>query len=413
MNFQTIWLKINEYLNDIKEYILKLIEYTKKHKTLTISGVSLFLFITIYYILLYHVKNNLFKRYSFYLNIVFFIIFIIWGFSLYVKQELNTPITTEIINQLRRIFFISLFLIAIFSIFYFLSSYKTFNNILFLALNLIVFGIIIYGVYYIFRYFIKTLKQNKYYQMIANIVTFIPTLFNNLINIIKNNKQTQLYTENKSTYFYILFIEIVAIILFFTYPLIMKYIYAYGGIQLLNKPIYTDKERTIGTFENLKHQDKFIYNYSISGWLYIDNISSNYNKNSNHYTNLLNYGEKPSIQYNASKNMLRVIFEDSNENEDIENNKKILFETSNIKLQKWNHFVINYNSGVVDIFINNELVSTTNNNISYMTIENIITGSENGIPGGICNVIYYPNTLSKYHISLLYNTIKNKTPPFI
>jgi hypothetical protein len=65
------------------------------------------------------------------------------------------------------------------------------------------------------------------------------------------------------------------------------------------------------------------------------------------------------------------------------------------------------------VFINNVLVSTTNNTISYMKMENVIAGTENGIPGGICNVLYFPNTITKYHIYLLYNSFKKKTPPVI
>ena len=43
--------------------------------------------------------------------------------------------------------------------------------------------------------------------------------------------------------------------------------------------------------------------------------------------------------------------------------------------------------------------------------DNITIGDENGISGAICNVSYFPNTLSSFDISKTYNLLMLKNPP--
>ena len=60
-------------------------------------------------------------------------------------------------------------------------------------------------------------------------------------------------------------------------------------------------------------------------------------------------------------------------------------------LQKWNNIIINYTGGTMDVFLNGDLVSSTKNIIPYSTLDNLTIGEDNGIKGGICNVIYFNN----------------------
>jgi hypothetical protein len=49
-----------------------------------------------------------------------------------------------------------------------------------------------------------------------------------------------------------------------------------------------------------------------------------------------------------------------------------------------------------------------------MTYENIDAGQDNGIQGGICNVVYYKNkTLSSTKINLGYKVLRDKLVPLI
>jgi hypothetical protein len=57
-------------------------------------------------------------------------------------------------------------------------------------------------------------------------------------------------------------------------------------------------------------------------------------------------------------------------------------------LQKWNDILINYSNGIMDIFLNGELVNSSNNVVPYFNLDNLTVGENDGIKGGIRNVIY-------------------------
>ena len=82
-------------------------------------------------------------------------------------------------------------------------------------------------------------------------------------------------------------------------------------------------------------------------------------------------------------------------------------------MQRWNHIVINYDGNAMDIFINNELVATNPGTIPYNDNTQIIGGTPNGIHGGICNVVYYNENISRDKINWIYNSVKDLNPPVI
>jgi hypothetical protein len=84
-------------------------------------------------------------------------------------------------------------------------------------------------------------------------------------------------------------------------------------------------------------------------------------------------------------------------------------------LQVWNHVVYNYTKSSVDLFVNGQLVSTTNHrnqSEENLSIDDIISiGQDDGLSGGICNIVYYKTPLFQYEIQNIYNLNKNKDPP--
>ena len=153
--------------------------------------------------------------------------------------------------------------------------------------------------------------------------------------------------------------------------------------------------------------DKFQYKYAISGWIYIDSFPPETNSSYDKYTSLLNIGNKPNILFNVAKNKLRITMETQGRNE------KILYETSDFKMQRWNNIVVNYDGATLDIFINNELISSTPGIIPYNDNTVITSGTTNGIHGGICNVHYYKEHISRGKINWAYNSVKEFNPPVI
>jgi hypothetical protein len=93
------------------------------------------------------------------------------------------------------------------------------------------------------------------------------------------------------------------------------------------------------------------------------------------------------------------------------NGNRIVYTKNNVLLQKWNNIILNYNGGVLDIFINGELVRSNIDVVPYYTLDNLTIGQDTGIQGGICNVVYFKKPLTVVNIYYLYNLLKDKTPP--
>ena len=77
-----------------------------------------------------------------------------------------------------------------------------------------------------------------------------------------------------------------------------------------------------------------------------------------------------------------------------------------IKFQKWEHFVINYENNIIDIFINGKLVASQKNIPDFMTDNKITIGEDNGIHGSIKDIYYYDIPKPKEQIELLHDIIK-------
>ena len=82
-----------------------------------------------------------------------------------------------------------------------------------------------------------------------------------------------------------------------------------------------------------------------------------------------------------------------------------------MQLQRWNHLLLNYVNGTLDIFYNGKLVKTAIGLVPYMSLDLLTTGADNGIQGNISNVIYYNKALTLDNIHTIYESVKNKNPP--
>jgi hypothetical protein len=185
--------------------------------------------------------------------------------------------------------------------------------------------------------------------------------------------------------------------------------------------------------KSMNDREDTIYNYSISFWFNIDTNTPNSGIAYSLYTPILTYGTTPVIMYNYLEQSMIIASTTGNlsyplldttkindPNEIYKNLKlKIIYETKNIRLQKWNNIVVVYSSSIVDIFINGELVKSNislsptkkignNNNPEFISLK---AGYTNGINGKICNIIYYNQKIGLEQIQRLYNLVKNNNPP--
>ena len=95
------------------------------------------------------------------------------------------------------------------------------------------------------------------------------------------------------------------------------------------------------------------------------------------------------------------------------NKKPIEYIIDGPPLQKWNNLVINYDGGHLDIFMNSKLVRSFPSVVPYMSFDQLTVGEDNGLGGGICNVVYFPVSISRERIITNYKLLKNINPPII
>jgi hypothetical protein len=259
-------------------------------------------------------------------------------------------------------------------------------------------------------------NKNAFFSLLMNLLFYIPCIFGDLMEKVSSE-----YSATTKSSLITLVISILIIVSYFVLPNLTQKVQLRGGKQLVNKPIYTDQLYTLANYIQLNGSDQIDYQYALSFWVFIDaappSTSAAYSK----YTSLLNFGFKPNVMYNAEKNNLIVITQQKFSNKTVNNelvdiddkNKKIIYKNDKFLLQKWNNIIINYSGGTMDVFLNGELVSSAKNIIPYNTLDNLTIGEDNGIKGGICNVIYYNKALDFMSIKGLYNQSKNSNPPVL
>jgi hypothetical protein len=229
---------------------------------------------------------------------------------------------------------------------------------------------------------------------------------------------------------------IIAFGAYFVGPIIYNKYTIRGGKVLLSEPSNLNEQNTLATYEELNGpvpetepteydggvNRNFNYNYGLSFWVYIDSSGPNMNSSYSKYTSILNYGGKPNVLYKASTNTLVITFDDKpvdkdididNINETNDHGRRIVYKKENFALQKWNHFVINYSGRYLDVFLNGELVKSNIKVVPHMNLDSLVAGSENGIHGGLCNIVYYNKPLTITKIYYIYNMLKDKTPPVL
>ena len=263
-------------------------------------------------------------------------------------------------------------------------------------------------------------NKNAFFSLIGNTLLYIPCLFSGLFDYIGKIATGSNSSETTGSLL-MLVVSLGLLVAYFKTPSFFNILNVQGGEQLVNKPVYTDSKYSLGSYEELNGSDKLDYQYAISCWVFVDaappNTSSSYSK----YTSLLNFANKPNVLYNGTTNTLMITTDQKNlkevtENKLIdfdENGNRIIYKNSNFLLQKWNNIIINYNGGVLDIFLNGELVKSDIGVVPYMTYDNLTIGEDDGIKGGICNVIYFKRALNSSNIYYLYNMVKDRTPPVL
>ena len=303
--------------------------------------------------------------------------------------------------------FVSLFIIiaVVYFIFNLSSEFSNFSTIFMYSINLLIFFGLVAMAMKFFSVSGGEPMETKasWFGLITKILTYFPCLILNFVDYLKFQ-----YQITSKPIIIIFIIEILLIVFYFLFKWLMDKVMVHNASQLIKDPVNLTNEKNLGTFQKLNFKDdKFQYKYAVSSWIYLDSFPPETNPNYDEYTSLLNIGNKPNILFNVLKNKLKIITETEG------HKQKILLESKDFKMQRWNHIVINYDGQSMDIFINNELVSTNPGIIPYNDNTQITSGSNNGLHGGICNVLYYNDSITSEKVNWLYNSVKSLNPPVI
>ena len=375
----------------------------------------IFLFILITYIVLvsllfhYNPKEIINKYGTLSIITALFGMFFILMIMFFIKRrdeefspQLQSPPVIKFIYDF--IVYILVFSIPVFVIiclYYLLKDASAIGSSTIFILNIFIVIIAATLVYQSFKPYLeerKYSKKSKTEQFLIDVIFVIPCLVTDLINFLKNEYKITTRTE-----LIILGIQIVLIGLRIIIPKLLSKIIKHDGIELLKEPINLNCQTSLGSYDILNKNDKndkngkFNYKYGFSFWIYIDPQPPSTNESYSENTNILSYGGKPSILYNGLTNEIIITAKTGKE-------EKEVFRLKDVVYQKWMNFIINYQGGTLDIFVDNNLVSSTPSIVPYMTYDNITVGKQNGIYGYIKDVIYFNNVLTRNKISWINNS---------
>ena len=195
---------------------------------------------------------------------------------------------------------------------------------------------------------------------------------------------------------------------------------------------------------NCAPEEKKRYNYSVSGWFWINNNVNARDKD----LEIFNFGGVPKLTYNpgttefkvscktvslatgipnASANIVYNSLFNSHNMKNLTATERNKFDILNdskttdiqILIQKWNYFVINYDGKSMDVFLNNTLVAKSDFFIPDITMQPITSGDgnssakEQGLNGNICNVSFHKEPMTIEQIRWTYNMLNAQDPPMV
>lgn len=300
------------------------------------------------------------------------------------------------------------------------------------------------------------LDKNPYYRLILNTLLYIPCF---LVTLVNRGTETEMEFSPPNPF------EIKMLILglgllggYFLWFFVGKHYIqsAYlkqGGKQLINQPVSTDILTNIASYQTLSGSDKFDYQYAMSFWVYLDAFPPSTNASYNKVIPILSYGENPTIKYSSDNNTLYITVKQKTDatsvvdyiqekeidenvskwknvqekiNDAIEKVKnmpfgneidsdghRIIYKHHDVQLQKWNHILLNYSGGTLDVFYNGKLVKSAIEVVPYMKLDMLTVGTENGISGNVANLMYFKHPLNYLTVNTLYTSLKNNNPPVI
>ena len=266
-------------------------------------------------------------------------------------------------------------------------------------------------------------------SLLFKIVIYLPCMCLNLADYFRGELKL---AQRQWSYVILIFFEIAFIALLFLLPKVFDAVVNHNGEVILDKVLplneksepfdittpNSDNSTTVSLTPSLADNVKTNtphYSYGISAWFYIHpEPPKNSYSPADDGISILNFATDsngadaqgaPQVFFNPKMNQLVISVQ-------TETNNTVKVDVPNqILLQRWNHLFVNFNnSGIMDVFLNGHLESSTPNIIPKLP-KTLIVGSPGGIYGQLCNVVYYKDVVGSQGVSWIYNTHKLLNPP--
>ena len=269
-------------------------------------------------------------------------------------------------------------------------------------------------------------------SLLFKIAIYLPCMCLNLVDYFRGELKL---AQRQWSYVILILFEIAFVVLLFLLPKVFDAVVNHNGEVILDKvlPLNVQSEpfdiTTVGSdnsqtvsltpslAENVKTNTPH-YSYGISAWFYIhpEPPKNSYSSSSaSNGINILNFatdsnGTKeqgaPQVLFVPKTNQLVISVQTET------NNNASVTLPNEILLQRWNHLFINFNNnGIMDVFLNNHLESSTPNIIPKLPKTLIVGSNPGGIYGQACNVVYYKDVVGSQGISWIYNSHTLLNPP--
>ena len=302
---------------------------------------------------------------------------------------------------------------AMFALLYVITHVPTLATIFQWGFRLLIVSGILALLYILLLPVIQASKDGKNKGLLALLgamVMYIPCLIIDFADWLKEQ-----YRITTSTAWIVLGLTSLAIAIMIVLPKAITWMLNRDGIHLLRDPVYLNKEHQLSNHKQLEHifkgDDEYGntprgYHYSISSWIWINPQPPNTRAAYTRWTNLLEFGGRPAIEYLGTTNELRVMCDIK------EGVREEIFRSDDIPFQSWNNIVVNYDGGTMDVFLNGVLVASRQAAF-YQSLENVIAGKDKGIEGGICNVVFYDKILLPEQIDMAYKALRRMPQPVL
>ena len=246
-------------------------------------------------------------------------------------------------------------------------------------------------------------RPPTYTKLLARLVFYIPCMLRDAVIAVLGEVRMQ-----KQITWAVLGMEAALISAYFLIPFLIKWIANFNRSQLLNEPMYLDKETVHGDFETLynavkrdgsyafEKADRYVY--TLSSWFRINPTPASYGTKYAQDSNIITFGDRPRVTYNNETRRFKVQCKLS------ETSTVTVYETDELPLLRWNNVTVACDGASMTVFLNGELVGSEKNISPLVEYNLVVCGQRGGIQGAVDDISFSRRALHPGEVKLAYQS---------